>query len=57
MGLGEREATSKPTYWLTAYPNEISWDRSFACRELKGRVHMAWGAGRGGVALSHQLCS
>lgn len=38
MGLGGREATGKPTSWLTAASNKIGWDRSVACEELKGRV-------------------
>lgn len=33
--LRGREATGKPTSWLTAAPDEIGWDRSVACGELK----------------------
>lgn len=38
MGLGVMEATGKSISWLTAAPNEIAWDRSVACGELKGSV-------------------
>lgn len=38
MGLGGRETTGKPTFWLTAAPNVSGWDLSVAFEELKGRV-------------------
>lgn len=38
MSLGGIEATGKLISCLTAAPNEISWDPSVACEEVKGRV-------------------